>query len=836
MRVPFSWIKEYVAWDGTVEEMAEALTMSGTEVEGIDWVGAPAGPENLSRFVVGKVLTKEKHPNADKLNLCTVEVGEANGGVRQIVCGAHNFEAGDTVPVSLSGAVLENGLKLKKANLRGVESDGMIMSEQELGYEETSPGIAVLPGDWIVGAPLQRYLPVSEAVLELELTSNRPDCFSIYGIAREVAAAARRELAPPPIAAPAAFGGAPAAEGIAVEIADLDLCPRYGATVIRGVRIGESPAWLKARLTHAGMRPINNVVDVTNYVMLGWGQPLHAFDAGKIRGGRLIARRAKAGEKIVTLDGVERTLDDQMLVIADVERALVIAGVFGSQDAEIDERTTDLVLEAANFAGPSILRTELHTGIRSEASNRFEKGIDANLVPGGLDFADRLFAELCGGTVAPGMVDAGGVPPAPAPLSFRPGKANALLGYEVPAGEQSGILRRLECDVEEDGASVAAREADATEAWTVTPPSFRPDLIREVDLVEEVGRIAGYGAAPETLPRHATAGGLTQPQQVRRAVRAALVGCGLDEVLTYTFISSDAVGPLDLSEGDVRLDPVVLSNPMSADQSVMRTMLLPGLLRAVKDNVDRLNDPPNFFEIGRVYLWDEPVPAPEHAAEPGAVLPHEPEAVGIVLSSSLEAENWTAARRPADFYTLKGCIDGLLASVGLTGDYAPLGDEAERFPYLHPGKSACVSVPRAGDIGALGQLRPDVAAAYGVADQAVYFAALDLGRLAPAALSTTAFEDLGAYPPASQDLAVIVGRDAPAAAVVQQARRAGGKLVRSVQVFDVYEGDQVPADKRSLALRVVMRAPDRTLNEKDIAGVRAKILKALEREFQAALR
>ena len=451
MRVPFSWIKEYVAWHGTVEELAEVLTMSGTEVEGIDWVGAPRDPENLSRFVVGKVLTKEQHPNADKLSLCTVEVGEANGGGRQIVCGASNFEAGDTVAVSLSGAVLENGLKLKKANLRGVESDGMMMSEQELGYEEKSPGIAVLPDEWIVGAPLQDYLPVSEAVLELELTSNRPDCFSIYGIAREVAAAARLELAPPPVAAPAAFGGAPAAEAIEVEIADPDLCPRYGATVIRGVTIGESPAWLKARLTHAGMRPISNVVDVTNYVMLGWGQPLHAFDAGKIRGGKLIARRATAGEKIVTLDGVERTLDDQMLVIADVERALVIAGVFGSVDAEIDEHTTDIVLEAANFAGPSILRTEMHTGIRSEASNRFEKGIDANLVPGGLDFADRLFAELCGGTVAPGMVDAGGVPPASAALPYRPARTEALLGYAVPAAEQAGILRRLECEVDEAG-------------------------------------------------------------------------------------------------------------------------------------------------------------------------------------------------------------------------------------------------------------------------------------------------------------------------------------------------------------------------------------------------
>jgi phenylalanyl-tRNA synthetase beta chain len=835
MRVPFSWIKDYVDWSGTVEELAELLTMSGTEVEGIDWVGAPRDPENLSRFVVGKVLTKEKHPNADKLNLCTVEVGEKNGGVRQIVCGAHNFEAGDTVPVSLSGAVLENGLKLKKANLRGIESDGMIMSEQELGFEEKSPGIAVLPDEWIVGEPLQDYLPVSEAVLELELTSNRPDCFSIYGIAREVAAAARLDLAPPPIAAPAAFGGAPASAAIKVEIADPDLCPRYGATVIRGVKMGDSPAWLKARLTHAGMRPISNVVDVTNYVMLACGQPLHAFDAGKIRGGKLIARRAKAGEQIVTLDGVQRTLDDQMLVIADAERALVIAGVFGSQDAEIDEHTTDIVLEAANFAGPSILRTELHTGIRSEASNRFEKGIDPNLVPGALDFADRLFAELCGGIVAPGMVDAGGVPPAPAALRFRPAKADGLLGYQVPAAEQSGILRRLECEVDEDGIPVAARDADAGDVWEVTPPTFRPDLVREIDLVEEVGRIAGYGMAPETLPRHTTAGGLTKPQQVRRAIRRALAGCGLDEVITYSFIAPDALDPLGLPEGDIRLEPVRMSNPMSVDQSVMRTMLLPGLLKTVKDNLDRLNDPPNLFEIGKVYLWDRPVPAPAHAAEPGAMLPHEPEAVGIVLSGPLEAENWTGAGRPTDFYTLKGCVDAMLASVGLRGDYGPLGDMAAHFPHLHPGKSAAVSVKGAGGTGVLGQLRPDVAAGYGLDDVAVYLATVN-GHFVEAALRTTAFEDIGSYPPASQDLAVVVGRDVPAAAVVEQARRAGGKLVRSVRVFDVYEGDQVPEDKRSLALRVVMGSPERTLNEKDIAGVRAKILKALEREFAATLR
>ena len=839
MRVPFSWIKEYVDWRGSVEELAEVLTMSGTEVEGIDWVGAPRGPENLSRFVVGKVLSRDRHPNADKLSVCSVEVGEAHGGVRQIVCGADNFQAGDTVAVSLSGAVLENGLKLKNANLRGVESDGMMMSEQELGYEEKSPGIVVLPDEWIMGASLQDYLPVSEAVLELELTSNRPDCFSIYGIAREVAAAARLELAPPPTAGPA-VGGAPTEEAVAVAVADPDLCPRYAAQVIRGVTVGDSPAWLKARLTHAGMRPISNVVDVTNYVMLAWGQPLHAFDAGKIRGNKLIARRAASGERIVTLDGVERRLDDHMLVIADVERPLVIAGVFGSVDAEVDESTTDLVLEAASFNGPSILRTELHTGIRSEASNRFEKGLDANLVPGGLDFASRLFAELCGGAVAPGRVDVWQEAPSRPRLSYRPAKADALLGYAVPAAEQAGILRRLECEVDEGGASATAprgAQSSAIAEWTIAPPTFRPDLVREVDLIEEVGRIAGYDLAPETLPRHRTAGGLTGPQKVRRAIRRALVGCGLDEAITYTFVAPDALDSLGLPAGDVRLSPVKLSNPMSVEQSVMRTMLLPGLIGAVRANVDRLNHPPNLFEIGNVYLWDDQTsPAPAHAAEPGAVLPHEPEAVGIVLAGPLEVENWTGTGRPTDFSALKGIVEAALGALRLRAELAPLGEAAVRYPYLHPGKAALVSVPGAGVVGALGLLRPDAAAAYGVGDLELYFAALALDRIAPVALGTAAFADLGVYPPAVQDLAVVVDRGVAAADVVGVARRAGGKLTRDVHVFDVYEGDQVPADKRSLALSVVMRSPERTLSEKDIAGVRAKILTALGRELAASLR
>ena len=504
MRVPLSFLRDYVAWDRSAEELAELLSMSGSEVEGIDWVGAPHQADNLARFRVGRVLTKERHPNADKLWLCTVDVGSDNGGVHQIVCGAQNFAAGDTVAVSLAGATLENGLKLRKANLRGVESNGMMLSEQELGFEQASPGIMVLPAEWPVGAPLADYLPVAEPVLEIEVTPNRPDCLSIYGMAREVAAAAGLPLAPPPVDEPPT-GGAPADQSIAVEIADPDLCARYGARVVRGVTVGPSPVWLKARLTHAGMRPINNVVDVTNYVLLAVGEPLHAFDAANIRGDRLIVRRAHEGERIVTLDGVERALAPDNLVIADTERALVIAGVFGAIDAEIDEQTTDLVLEAATFNGPNIMRTSKEVGWRSEASSRFEKGLDPCYVPHGLAMASRLFHELCGGTVAPGTVDVWGQRPAAPPrLQYRPSLSDRLLGLPIAAAEQADILRRLECEVESASGEAAVSES----VLSVTPPPFRRDLERPVDLVEEVARIHGLENLPETLPLRGEAVGL----------------------------------------------------------------------------------------------------------------------------------------------------------------------------------------------------------------------------------------------------------------------------------------------------------------------------------------
>ncbi len=885
MRVPLGWLRDYVAWEGSAEELADLLSMSGTEVEAVLWAGAPARAENVALFRVGRVLHKERHPNADKLWLCRVAVAEGweavaaaaaesgaadaadapvDGPVRQIVCGADNFQEGDTVAVALSGSVLENGLKLRKANLRGVASDGMMLSEQELGFEAESPGIAILPADWPVGASLNDFLPVSEAVLELEITPNRPDCLSVYGVAREVAAVTGLPLAPPP-AEDFPTGGPPADDDVSVEVVDPDLCPRYGARVIRGVAWGESPIWMKARLTHAGMRPIADLVDVTNYAMHAVGEPLHGFDRDKIGGRRLIVRRAAPGERIVTLDDVDRQLTPEMLVIADATSPSAIAGVMGSEQSEVDPSTRHIVLEAATFNGPNIMRTSKALALRSEASNRFEKGLDQEYVPQGLALACRLYHELCGGTVAPGFIDVRAAVRRPAPIGYRPARGDRLLGMTVSTDEQAAILRRLGCEVESADATPAT---DAVEL-AVTPPTWRADLEREVDLVEEVGRIHGLENVPETLPRRRDAvGGLTASQRQRRAAARALQSAGLDEVVTYTFQSESALLALGLQDGDEHLRAVRLANPMSAEQAIMRTTLLPRLLETVRHNLAQQNYPVTVFEQGRVYLAPPSTPD-ETGAEaadrrlmdedliaatgggggggedgPGAVRenvsPQSPrgrqpaierEALAIALCGPLQLEHWLGEPRPADFYLLKGLVERLLAELAVRD----VRYERSSEPFLHPGKGADVLVGgrRA---GCLGQLRPDVAVAFEIEGREVFVAELALDTLLWGAAETTTYEDLVAYPPASQDLALVLSADVPAADVLALIRKAGGKLLRDASVFDVYEGDQVPPGKRSLAVRLTMRAPDRTLSEKDINGVRGKVIAALERELGATLR
>ena len=806
MKAPLSWLREYVAVDLPVEELAERLAMTGTEVERVSLVGVPPDERIKERFVVGKVLTCGRHPNADRLSVCTVDVGEERP--RTIVCGAPNVRAGQTVAVCLPGAVMPNGLEIKEAKLRGVVSSGMIMSEEELGFAPKSTGIMELPDVWEAGELLADRLPISEHILEVEVTPNRPDCLSIRGLAREIAAITG-ETFEEEISICYPCVARRAEEDIAVEVWDPDLCPRYAARVIRGVKVAESPTWLKARLMHAGMRPVNNVVDVTNYVMWAVGQPLHAFDLATIRGRKIIARRAYEGETIRTLDGVDRVLSPDMLVIADAERPSVIAGIMGSLDSEIRDTTTDILLEGANFYGGSILRTSAALGLRSESSTRFEKGLDPNLAILGLDMACQMIAEICGGEVSSGTVDVRAGDWLPWQVGLRPSRVESVLGVWVEPDEIEVILGRLGCNVVDSG----------DDSLTVIVPTFRRDLQREIDLIEEIARIHGLENLPSTIPgRTEGRGGLSWAQRAVRHVEDALSGCGLEHVITYSFCDPGFADRLRLLPDDPRRAVVRLANPLSVDQSVMRSMLLPGLLATAAYNVAQRNDAVRIFEVGKIF-----VPREERD------LPDEPRHLGVLLLGDWEEKSWTHAGVPTDYYLGKGVVERLLAAFGAEARF-----ERGPEPFLHPGKSARVLL---GDefAGWLGELHPLVMSAYDLPGPAVA-CEVDVDLLLQAAVPVRMFEDLITYPGVEQDLALVVDEDMPAAQVLEAVRTLGGPLLREVRLFDVYQGAQLGGGKKSLALRLVYQSSSRTLSEAEVNELRAELLAALHAQLGAELR
>lgn len=832
MKAPLSWLREYVPIEMDPLELASRLAMTGTEVERVDAVGLSDEDGNLTHFVVGKVLTCERHPDANKLSVCTVEVGEL--APRTIVCGAPNVAAGQTVPVVLPGAVMPNGMTIGEANLRGVRSSGMIMSAAELGFEAKSDGILPLPDDWQAGMALMGYLPLAESVLEVEVTPNRPDCLSVRGLAREIAV-----ITEAPFVEDLSFSfptsDRPVEQDVSVDVRDPDLCPRYAARVIRGVAIAPSSAWLKARITHAGMRPVNNVVDVTNYVMWALGQPLHAFDLDTVGGSRIIVRRATPGEPITTLDGSARTLTDDMLVIADAQQPSVIAGIMGSLDSEVTDATTNILLEAANFSGPSIMRTSSALGLRSESSTRFEKGLDRNLVPLALDMACALLTEICGGVVSRGTVDVLAAEVHPWPVPLRPERVDLILGEQIPAGETKSILERLGCRVElvswdGDDADLAAVDGEL-ETLMVTVPTFRTDLQREIDLIEEVARIHGVDRLLPTMPPRRGRGGLTRGQRLVREAEDLLRGAGLSEVITYTFIDPSWLPLLRLAEGDERLDAIPLSNPLSVDQSVMRTMMLPGLLATAARNRTVREDRIHLFEIGKTYhpAVDLARMSAATGREALSVLPQEVRRASVLLSGEWGEESWAGTPVPTDFYLAKGLADRLCRALGVNATYQPAAE-----PFLHPGKSAWIDCPQ-GRLGWVGEVHPLVLKAFELPAGAIAVE-LDLDLLVVAAEAVPIFTDLLTYPAVEQDLALVVSRDRAAQEVVDAVRRAAGPLLADVRVFDVYEGSQIDEGKRSLALRLVFRSEERTLSEAEVNEVRERLLPALRDDLGAELR
>jgi phenylalanyl-tRNA synthetase beta chain len=805
MKAPLSWLREYVSIEMDVEELASRLALTGTEVERVAQVGVPGDSDNLERFLVGKVLDCGRHPDADKLSVCIVDVGEAEP--RTIVCGAPNVAAGQTVAVVLPGGVMPDGTRIRDAKLRGVQSAGMILSEAELGLATKSPGTMVLPDNWEAGELLANHVAISDWVLEVEVTPNRPDCLSVRGLAREIAAITEAPFSED-ITFPHPWGSRPVDADIAIEVLDPDLCPRYAGRVIRGVTIAESPLWLKARICHAGMRPVSNVVDVTNYVLWTLGQPLHAFDLRTIRGRRIVVRRAYPAEELTTLDNERRVLTDEMLVIADAERASVVAGIMGGLDSEVTDSTTDILLEGATFAGPSIMRTSGALGLRSEASTRYEKGLDPNMVPPALDMACSMFVDLCGGEVSVGTIDVRTALPSPSTIKLRTARVEHVLGATVSVAETATILARLGCNVGECG-----------EETLVTVPTFRRDLEREIDLIEEVARIHGLEQIPSTLPaRREGRGGLDRQQAARRQVEDLLVGAGLTQVVNYSFADDKWPDKLRLEPADRRRTAVPITNPLSNDQAFMRTMLLPGLLETARRNVFVREDRVRIFEVGRVF-------------EPGEeVLPREKTRVGMLIAGDWDDASWLRSGAAVDYYLVKGILDRVAAGRRCRLEY---GVADERF--LHPGKSAIAQDAQGRMVGWLGELHPLVLQAYDLRGPAVA-AEICLDHLVGASGALVMFRDLIAYPLVEQDVALVVDAGIPAAEVIRQLRETGGDLLEDVVVFDLYEGTQIPSGKRSLALRLCFRAADRTLSDAEVGEIRERMLATVSRTLGAQLR
>lgn len=831
MKVPFGWLSEYCDPGLDPEQAAELLSMRAVEVERVTRIGVASG----DGFVVGRVLSAEPHPNADRLRVCEVDGGE---GPRTIVCGAPNVAAGQAVAVALPGARLPDGTRLGKAKLRGVESNGMILSERELGLGEEGDGILVLeqppavpaarsgppgPGEAPApGTPLGDVLPISDAVLELDLNPNRVDCMGVYGVARELHALTGAPLAEPPWETDAEPGGEIEVRELAsVTVEVPELCPRFTARAFTGAAVGPSPPWLRARLSAAGMRPISSVVDVTNYVMLATAQPLHAFDLDRVPAGELIVRRAGEGERITTLDGVERELDTETVVVGDRERATGIAGIMGGQVSEVSAATTSILLEVATWDGINILRSSTMLGLRSDASARFEKQLHPELALRAQRAASRLLVELTGAQLAPGTIDVATEPPAPHVIALRGARCESLLGVGIEREEAGAGLGRL---------GFAAADAGERDLSVTVPVHRHYDVTREVDLIEEVGRLHGFDRLPRTLPAAAArVGGLSREQTLRRRAEDVLRDLGFDEASCWSFVDRELADRLRLPPDDPRRVAIATANPISAEQALMRTTLLGGLLAVARHNLARNAGRVALFELGRVYL-DEPAPATGGALEGAfagrlAAPVREPHRIGAVLVGELVPPSW---RRPGgdpeagSFYALKGAVEVLAGQLG-----AAVSLTASPQPFLHPGRAAQV---RAGEqpLGWLGELHPLVARAWDLPPAATAFE-LDLAPLLAASRAgRERFEDVTTFPSVRQDLAVIVPESLPAERVREAVGSGGGELLAGADVFDIYHGEQLGEGEKSLALRLEFRAGDRTLTDAEVAAVRERIRAALE--------
>ena len=798
MNTSLSWIKAYVPdLDVTAQEYTDAMTLSGTKVEGYEELDA-----DLSKIVVGQIEKIEKHPDADKLIICQVNVGAET---IQIVTGAPNVHEGDKVPVVLDGGCVagghepgsrvKGGIKIKKGKLRGVESCGMMCSIEELGSnrdmypEAPEEGIYIFPENTEVGADAVEVLGLHDVVFEYEVTSNRVDCFSVVGIAREAAATFGKEFYPP-VVTPTG-NDEDASDYIKVTVKNTDLCPRYCARVVKNIKIGPSPEWMQRRLASVGIRPINNLGDITNYVMEEYGQPMHAYDLDTIEDREIIVRTAAKGEKFTTLDGQERQMDESVLMICDGRKSIGIAGIMGGENSMITDDVHTMLFEAACFDGTNIRKSSKKVGLRTDASGKFEKGLDPNNAQAAIDRACQLVEEMGAGEVVGGMVDVYAEKREPVRITFQPDEINVLLGTDISAEDMLGYFEKIGLSYEK-------------ETNEVIIPTFRQDLLRTADLAEEVARFFGYDNIPTTLPSgESTMGKLPFKLRVEDIAKEIAEFCGFSQGMTYSFESPKVFDKLQIPEDSELRRVVEIMNPLGEDYSIMRTLPLNGMLSSLATNYNRRNKNVRLYELANVYLPKE-LPLKE--------LPEERMQFTLGMYGD------------GDFYSMKGVVEEFLEKAGLheKESYDPAGNR----PYLHPGRQA--NILYAGNvIGYLGEVHPDVADAYGIGERA-YIAVLDMPEVTKYATFDRKYTGIAKYPAVTRDISMVMPKEILAGQVEEVIEAKGGAYLESYALFDVYEGAQIKAGYKSLAYSIVFRAKDKTLEDAEVTEAMERILKTLE--------
>ena len=798
MNTSLSWIKAYVPdLDVTAQEYTDAMTLSGTKVEGYEELDA-----DLSKIVVGQIEKIEKHPDADKLIICQVNVGAET---IQIVTGAPNVHEGDKVPVVLDGgrvagghepgSRVKGGIKIKKGKLRGVESCGMMCSIEELGSnrdmypEAPEEGIYIFPENTEVGADAVEVLGLHDVVFEYEVTSNRVECFSVVGIAREAAATFGKEFHPP-VVTPTG-NDEDASDYIKVTVKNTDLCPRYCARVVKNIKIGPSPEWMQRRLASVGIRPINNLVDITNYVMEEYGQPMHAYDLDTIEDREIIVRTAAKGEKFTTLDGQERQMDESVLMICDGRKSIGIAGIMGGENSMITDDVHTMLFEAACFDGTNIRKSSKKVGLRTDASGKFEKGLDPNNAQAAIDRACQLVEEMGAGEVVGGMVDVYAEKREPVRITFQPDEINVLLGTDISAEDMLGYFEKIGLSYEK-------------ETNEVIIPTFRQDLLRTADLAEEVARFFGYDNIPTTLPSgESTMGKLPFKLRVEDIAKEIAEFCGFSQGMTYSFESPKVFDKLQIPEDSELRRVVEIMNPLGEDYSIMRTLPLNGMLSSLATNYNRRNKNVRLYELANVYLPKE-LPLKE--------LPEERMQFTLGMYGD------------GDFYSMKGVVEEFLEKAGLheKESYDPAGNR----PYLHPGRQA--NILYAGNvIGYLGEVHPDVADAYSIGERA-YIAVLDMPEVTKYATFDRKYTGIAKYPAVTRDISMVMPKEILAGQVEEVIEAKGGAYLESYALFDVYEGAQIKAGYKSLAYSIVFRAKDKTLEDAEVTEAMERILKTLE--------